>query len=93
MSLGEILSIPQGEMCGAVVGREQGEPAFVVLVEVGDKMPIVHKLLERAEQEAIRNGGSKRTEDVDGVTLTIIRRRKVSCASATVSCWSVRIRD
>ena len=79
VSLGEILSIPQGEMCGAVVGREKGEPAFVVLVEVGDKMPIVHKLLERAEQEVIRNGGSKRTEDVDGVTLTIINDKGVVC--------------
>jgi hypothetical protein len=76
VSLGEILSIPQGEVCGAVIGREKGEPAFVVLVEVGDKMPIVRKLLERAEQEVIRNGGSKRTEEVEGVTLTILEGEK-----------------
>jgi hypothetical protein len=72
VSLGEILSIPQGEVCGAIVGREQGEPAFVVLVEVGDKMPIVHRLLERAEQEVGRNGGRVRTEAIDGGTLSII---------------------
>ena len=72
VSLGEILSIPQGEVCGALIGREQGPPAFVVLVEVGDKMPIVRRLLERAEQEVVRNGGSKRTEEVDGVTVSIL---------------------
>jgi hypothetical protein len=72
VSLGEILSIPQGEVCAAIVGHDEGKPAFVALVEVGDKMPIVHKLLERAEQEAVRNGGVKRTEEVDGMTITII---------------------
>ena len=57
VSLGEILSIPQGEVCAAVVGREQGQPAFVVLVEVGEKMPIVQKAAR-----ACRTGGGQERE-------------------------------
>ena len=79
VSLGEILSIPQGEVCAAVVGREQGQPAIVVLVEVGEKMPIVRKLLDRAEQEAVKDGNTKRTEEADGVTLTILDDKATLC--------------
>ena len=79
VSLGEILSIPQGEVCAAVIGREQGQPAIVVLVEVGEKMPIVKKLLERAEQEAVKDGNAKRTEEVDGVTLKIFDDKATLC--------------
>ncbi len=79
VSLGEILSIPQGEVCAAVVGREQGQPAIVVLVEVGEKMPIVRKLIDRAEQEAVKNGNTKRTEEADGVTLTILDDKATLC--------------
>ena len=47
VSLGELLKVPQGEMCGALVGREDGEPAFVALLEVGDQLPVARRLLER----------------------------------------------
>ncbi len=75
VSLSDILSIPQGEVWGAVIGRDEGRPAVLILVEVGDKMPIVQKLLDRAEQEALRNGRVKTTEDVDGVTMSIFDAR------------------
>lgn len=72
VSLSEILSIPQGEVCGAIVGRAQGDPAFVALVEVGDQMPVVHRMLERAERDLVRGGERIRTEVIDGATLTLI---------------------
>ena len=63
----------------AVVGREEGEPAVMVLVDVGDKMPVVRKLLERAERQALSDGQTKRTEDVDGVTVTILDDKATFC--------------
>ncbi|MHB0959803.1 MAG: hypothetical protein ACYC0X_30245 [Pirellulaceae bacterium] len=79
VSLGEILSIPQGEIWAAVVGSDQGEPAIVVLVEVGENMPVVRKLLDRAEQEAVKAGNTKRTEEAEGVTLTIFDDKATVC--------------
>ncbi len=71
VSLDEVLSIPQGEICAALVGREGDDPALVVLVEVGDRMPIARKLLAQGEQRALHDGATKRTEEVDGVEVSI----------------------
>lgn len=79
VSLSEILAIPQGELCAAVVGREEGEPAVIVLAEVGDKMPVVRKLLERAEQEAIKDGTSVSTDQAEGVQLKIFDGKAALC--------------
>ncbi len=79
VSLDEILAIPQGEICVAVVGREAGEPAVILVMDVGDKLPAVHKLLDAAERQAISEGQTKRTEDVDGVQLTILDDKATFC--------------
>ena len=79
VSLDEILAIPQGEICVAVVGREAGEPAIFVLMDAGDKLPAVRKLLEAAERQAVSEGQTKRTEDVDGVQLTILDDKVTFC--------------
>lgn len=79
VSLEQILSIPQGEVCAAVVGRQEGSPGFIVLMDVGDQLPVVRQLLDRAEQEAIRQGQSRRTEEVDGTTLTVIGENAAYC--------------
>ncbi len=79
VSLSEILAIPQGEICVAVVGREDGAPAVIVIAEVGDKMPVVRKLLERAEQEAIKDGTSVSTDQAEGVPLKIFDGKAALC--------------
>ncbi len=79
VSLGEILAIPQGEMCAAIVGREEGMPAVFVMMDVGDNLATVQKLLDAAQRQAVRDGQTKRTEDVDGVTLTIVGDKFTFC--------------
>ncbi len=79
LSLDEILAIPQGEICVALVGNEAGEPAVVVLLDAGDKLPTLRRLLEVAIQQALREGRTKRTEELDGVTLTILDDRATLC--------------
>jgi hypothetical protein len=79
VSLSEILAIPQGEICAAVVGREDGEPAVIVIAEVGDKMPVVRKLLERAEQEAIKDGTAVSTDQAEGVPLKVFDGKAALC--------------
>ncbi len=60
----EILAIPQGEICAAVVGRERGEPAVLILMDVGENMPAVRKLIEAAVRQAERDGTSRQTRDL-----------------------------
>ena len=73
-SLDDLLSIPQGEMCFAIVAPEQSRPAIVYLVDVGQRLPIVEKLFNRISQ-GIEDDGSKRSEETLGETkLTIFDR-------------------
>lgn len=70
-SLSDLLSIPQGEMCVAVVAPEQSRPAVVFLVDIGQRLPIVEKLLNRISQ-GISDEGARRSEQTLGETkLTI----------------------
>ncbi len=49
-SLEDLLSVPQGELCLALVAPEQGPPVPVLLIDAGQRLPIVQKLFERIEQ-------------------------------------------
>lgn len=69
VSLDELLEIPQGEACLAVVGREEGEPAVVVLVDVGESLPAARRLLNGGARQS---GQSVRTEEVNGTELTLL---------------------
>lgn len=72
LPLDKLLAIPQGEICLALVSPEEGQPALVVLVDVGDQMPSAVKLLERMEEGMTGNGATKSTENVGDVQLTIL---------------------
>ena len=61
-SLDDLLSIPQGEMCLALIAPEQDFPAVAFLVDVGERLPIVEKLLERIGQGIEADGSNKREE-------------------------------
>ncbi len=79
VSLSEIMNLPQGEMCIAVVGRERGEPALIALMDVGQNLPAARKILGAAEKAAQRDGKTRRTEDVGDVQLTILDDKFVFC--------------
>ena len=61
-------------MCLAMVAPEQSRPTVAFLVDVGQRLPIVEKLLNRISQ-GIEDEGSKRSEQTLGETkLTIFDR-------------------
>ncbi len=70
LGLPDLLSLPQGELTVAVVGQEEGPPALVVLLEVGERLPAALRLLQRGG-ELLEKNGIKRSESVvEGVKFT-----------------------
>jgi hypothetical protein len=66
LSLPELLAIPQGEMCLAVVGPAEGPPVVVAVLEVKDKLPAAEKLLEQILIRAEASGVTVVTESHQG---------------------------
>ncbi len=66
MSLDELLAIFRGEVAVAFLGREQGEPGLVVLVEARDRAADMRKLLTRVSDLLQQNGGGSSEETIDG---------------------------
>ncbi len=71
LPLTELLKIPQGEVCVAVVPAGAGPPAIVIIVDVKDKILSVNKLLEKGEALITENGGTKTSEVINDVKLNI----------------------
>jgi hypothetical protein len=69
-SLEDLLSIPQGEICFALVPPADGPPMPVLLIDAGQRLPIVQKLFERIEQ--LIGERSVRTEERLGDTRLIV---------------------
>jgi hypothetical protein len=73
-SLDDLLSIPQGEMCLALIAPEQERPVLVFLVDVGERVPIVEKLLERIGQGVEAEGSNKREETLGDTRIMVYDR-------------------
>jgi hypothetical protein len=71
LSLDQLLAIPQGEVCAAVVAPEEGQPAIVALIEVGDSMPFAQMILDRIDEGMAPQAAKISTESVGGTTLSI----------------------
>lgn len=71
MSLDELLAVPQGEICVALVEMPDNSPALVALLEVGDRIASAQKLLDRAAEELGKRDVPSSTEVVGDVKLTI----------------------
>jgi hypothetical protein len=74
-SLDELLSIPQGELCLALVAPAQNRPVPVFLVDVGSRLPIVERLLERIGQRLEAGNFPRREETVGQTRVTVYDRR------------------
>ncbi|MFO0902669.1 MAG: hypothetical protein U0939_06695 [Pirellulales bacterium] len=70
LPLDKILAIPQGEFCLAFVPPESGPPAVVILLDAGDQIPSVTRLLERATEE-LEKQGVVRSQEALGDTLLV----------------------
>ena len=71
VGLQELLAIPQGELCIAVVAPDEGRPDVVVLADVGDKLTAAKKLLESGEAALTEQGAQRSTEKVGEIDLTV----------------------
>ncbi len=76
LSLDELLAIPQGELCAALIGSAEGPPAFVFLADVGNSMKQADTLINRLLQEAGNNGTTISTESHVGTELTVLAGRR-----------------
>ena len=81
--LHELLAIPQGELCVALVAAEQGRPQPVAFFDVGDHLFAAEQVIESAET-ALAEQGATRTTRLVGNTEIVIqtmpgdRRRRVA---------------
>jgi hypothetical protein len=64
LPLGELLKIPQGEICVAFVAPPEKAPGLVVLLDVKNSLPAFEKLLAKGEDLLEENGGLKSTEKI-----------------------------
>lgn len=71
MSLDELLAVPQGEVCLALIVAEDGSPAIVGMLEAGDRIASAQKLLDRAAEELAKQNIPFTTEMVGGTKLTV----------------------
>lgn len=73
LPLEKILELPQGEMCFAVTAPSSGPPAVMVMVEAGDKLPSINKLIDKLAERAAAQGNERTTEVVGDVKLTTFK--------------------
>ncbi|QDU98136.1 hypothetical protein [Lignipirellula cremea] len=71
LSLTELLALPQGEVCLAMIKSDGGRPAPLLLVELGDQLPAAEKLLERGRELLAQQGVDRETEKAGDTTLNI----------------------
>jgi hypothetical protein len=71
LTLPEILALFQGEVTFAVIPAKDVPPTFIFLIDAGNQMPSVRKMLEKGEA-ALEQRGSKKTEEKVGDTKLII---------------------
>lgn len=69
--LEDLLAIPQGETCLALVAPETGFPAVVLLMDAGDRMAAVDKVLEQAEFGMFQQGARRTLQDLDGTEMVV----------------------
>jgi hypothetical protein len=69
--LDDLLAIPQGELCVALVWPKEGQAAVVALIEAGDRLPVAMKVIERGEQEMAKQGATKSIEAVGATKLVL----------------------
>jgi hypothetical protein len=72
-SLDELLQIPHGEICLALVPVEDSRPAIVGFLEVGEGNPVAEKLLAHADEQLTLRGATRETESVGDTEITIYK--------------------
>ena len=71
LPLAELLRLPQGELCIALVVQEQGGPEVVLLFDVGNHRAQAETLLQRLDEELLAAETSRTVEQVGDVQLDV----------------------
>jgi hypothetical protein len=71
VSLSQLLAIPQGETALALIMPKEGQPALVLLLDAGDRMPLIDKIMERVEEGLAEQGATRKMENVEGMDLVV----------------------
>jgi hypothetical protein len=69
LPLAELLSLPQGELCIALVVQKQGNPEVVLMLDVGKQSNAADTLLKRLDEVLLGAGSSRAVETIDDVQL------------------------
>ena len=81
LPLAELIRLPQGELCFAVVAKEQGNPEVVLMLDVGNQAAQAETLLKRLDEVLLAAETSRVVENVGDVQLDIYefpgRRRRL----------------
>lgn len=71
VTLAELLQMPHGEVCLALLPVSGRRPALVAMVQVGEPNPTADRLLRRADDLMAQQGAVRETETVGDVELVI----------------------
>jgi len=69
--LHELLAIPQGELCAALVAAEQGRPQPVAFFDVGDHLFAAEQVIASAEEALAGQGAMRTTKTIDKTDIVI----------------------
>jgi hypothetical protein len=73
ISWDDLKKLPKGEVAFAVVAREHGTPALLMLVDQGDEVSVADKLVDKALDYAEKHGGEFSKEKIGDINITVVR--------------------
>ena len=73
ISWDDLKNLPKGEVAFAIVARNGGAPALLLLIDQGDEVSVADKLVDRALDIAEKKGGEFSKEKVGDVEITVVR--------------------
>jgi hypothetical protein len=73
-SLQEAASLPEGEVCLAMVAPKRRPPCVVMLLEVGNQADEWRRVIELLQANLEDRGDIRSTETVDGIEITLFER-------------------
>lgn len=71
VSLPELLAVPNGELAIGLVKPLESRPALLALLDTGENVAAVQRLLERADRALIEAGASRQAEQAEGIEISV----------------------
>jgi len=71
LGLSNVLSIPSGEICAALIKSETGKFGGVAFMEYGESGEILEKILEKAAESLDKEGAQRAIRSVEGTKITV----------------------